>query len=49
MKNKIKVVTQFFFETVITLLPFTIIYLLLGNWLSGVTISVDIMKNDGTP
>lgn len=36
MKNKIKVVNKFIFETVITLLPFTITYLLLGNWLSGV-------------
>ncbi len=37
MKNKIKVVNKFIFETVITFLPFTITYLLLGNWLSGVT------------
>lgn len=36
MRKKIKVVTQFFFEAIITLLPFTITYLLLGNWLSGV-------------
>lgn len=34
MKNKIKVVNKFIFETVITFLPFTIAYLLLGNWLS---------------
>lgn len=36
MRNKIKVVNKLIFETVITFLPFTITYLLLGNWLSGV-------------
>ncbi|KQU09013.1 MULTISPECIES: hypothetical protein [Bacillus] len=37
MKNIIKVVNKFIFETAIILLPFTIVYLLLGNWLSGIT------------
>ncbi|GIO28061.1 hypothetical protein [Ornithinibacillus bavariensis] len=37
MKNKIKVVNKFIFETVITFLPFTISYLLLGNYLSRVS------------
>ncbi|MEK5393581.1 hypothetical protein NSQ59_25060 [Margalitia sp. FSL K6-0131] len=36
MKNKVKVVNKFIFETAITLLPFTITYILLANWLSGV-------------
>ncbi|WP_212921516.1 hypothetical protein [Ornithinibacillus bavariensis] len=35
MRNRIKVV-KLLFEIVITLIPFTITYLLLGNWLSGV-------------
>lgn len=37
MKNKIKVVNKFIFETVITLLPLCISYILVGMWLSDVT------------
>lgn len=37
MKNKIKVINKFIFEVAIILLPFAIVYLVLGNWLSGIT------------
>lgn len=37
MKNKIRVVNKFFLESLITLLPFCIFYIILGIWLSDVT------------
>ncbi|SFX69433.1 hypothetical protein SAMN04487921_10937 [Bacillus altitudinis] len=37
MKNNIKMINKFIFEVAIILLPFAIVYLVLGNWLSGIT------------
>ncbi|AUS12904.1 hypothetical protein [Bacillus subtilis] len=37
MKNKIKGINNFIFEVAMILLPFAIVYLVMGNWLSGIT------------
>ncbi|MEC1543728.1 MULTISPECIES: hypothetical protein [Bacillaceae] len=37
MKNIIKLLNKLIFETAVILLPFTVVYLMMGNWLSGFT------------
>ncbi|MBR0622138.1 hypothetical protein NLY50_17215 [Bacillus sp. RP12] len=37
MINKKRVVNQFFFESMVILLPLSIVYILVGTWLSSIT------------